>query len=396
VAAVTEPRYAWVIVGAAFFSLAIIFGVSYSFAAFFESFAAEFAAERADVSWIFGICGLTYFVLGAAAGVLTDRFGPRIVCGSGMVLIAAGLWWTSLAQVLSTVYLSYGLMVGLGIALVYTPAISSVQPWFSARRGLAAGIASSGVGAGTLVVPMLIAALLADQPWRYTMRELAAGVLLAGLFTTFWLKRPPPLGQSGNDIRPGVSLREALTGKPFWWLYLGTVLAAPTMFIPFSHLSPAARDLGIDQAHSVGLVGIIGIGSLIGRFGVGSLADRIGRIPALCWMQLSMGCTFVAWAFGASYAGLVFFAFWFGLSYGGIVSLLPAICMDLFGARSISGILGTLYSGAALGNLLGPVLAGAVFDLTQSYQPVIWSCLGLSTVATLTSLRLKRFEGNPY
>jgi MFS family permease len=70
--------------------------------------------------------------------------------------------------------------------------------------------------------------------------------------------------------------------------------------------------------------------------------------------------------------------------------------LDLFGARSISGILGTLYSGAALGNLLGPVLAGAVFDLTQSYQPVIWSCLGLSAFATLTSLRLKRFDGNRY
>jgi len=393
---VTEPRYAWVIVGSAFFSLAIIFGVSYSFAAFFESFSTEFAAERADVSWIFGICGLTYFVLGAAAGILADRFGPRIVCGSGMILIAAGLWWTSLAQVLPSIYLSYGLMVGLGIALVYTPAISSVQPWFNVRRGLAAGIASSGVGAGTLLVPMLIAALLAEQPWRYTMRELAAVVLVAGLLTTFWLKRPPPLNQAGQAVRPGLRLREALTGKPFWWLYLGTVLAAPTMFIPFSHLSPAARDLGIDQTHSVGLVGIIGVGSLIGRFGIGSLADRIGRIPTLCWMQLSMGLSFVVWAVGTSYPSLVVFALWFGLSYGGIVALLPAICMDLFGARSISGILGTLYSGAALGNLLGPVLAGAVFDRTQSYQLVIWSCLVFSAVATLTSLRLRRFGENPY
>jgi MFS family permease len=144
------------------------------------------------------------------------------------------------------------------------------------------------------------------------------------------------------------------------------------------------------------LVGLIGIGSLIGRFGVGSLADRIGRISALFWMQLSMGCAFIAWGLGTSYPGLVVFALWFGLSYGGIVSLLPAICMDLFGARSISGILGTLYSGAALGNLLGPVLAGAVFDRTQSYQPVIWSCLGLSIVATLTSLKLRRFAGNLY
>jgi len=393
---VTEPRYAWVIVGSAFFSLAIIFGVSYSFAAFFESFATEFAAERADVSWIFGICGLTYFVLGAVAGILADRFGPRIVCGSGMIMIAAGLWWTSLAQALASIYLSYGLMVGLGIALVYTPAISSVQPWFNLRRGLAAGIASSGVGAGTLLVPMLIAALLAEQPWRYTMRELAAVVLFAGLLTTFWLKRPPPLNPAGQAVRPGLSLREALTGKPFWWLYLGTVLAAPTMFIPFSHLSPAARDLGIDPTQSVGLVGIIGVGSLIGRFGIGSLADRIGRIPTLCWMQLSMGLSFVVWAMGMSYPSLVVFALWFGLSYGGIVALLPAICMDLFGAKSISGILGTLYSGAALGNLLGPVLAGAVFDRTQSYQLVIWTCLVFSAVATLTSLRIRQFGENPY
>jgi MCP family monocarboxylic acid transporter-like MFS transporter 13 len=85
---------------------------------------------------------------------------------------------------------------------------------------------------------------------------------------------------------------------------------------------------------------------------------------------------------------LVFFALWFGLSYGGIVSLLPAISMDLFGARAVAGIIGTLYSGAALGNLLGPVLAGAVFDRTGSYVPVLWACMGLSALAAAASARL--------
>ncbi|MCX7140494.1 MAG: MFS transporter, partial [Proteobacteria bacterium] len=74
-----EPRYAWVVVWAAFFCLAVIFGVSYSFAAFFESFATEFAAQRADVSLVFGLSGLIYFVLGVGGGMLADRFGPRLV-----------------------------------------------------------------------------------------------------------------------------------------------------------------------------------------------------------------------------------------------------------------------------------------------------------------------------
>src|SRR4030095_14475766 len=83
-------------------------------------------------------------------------------------------------------------------------------------------------------------------------------------------------------------------------------------------------------------------------------------------------------------------ALWLGLSYGGIVSLMPAICMDLFGARAASSILGTLYSGAAVGNWLGPVVAGAVFARTGSYVPVIWACLVLATLAAVASAQLLR------
>jgi MFS family permease len=76
-----------VVVWACFGSLAVIFGVSYSFAAFFASFAAEFAAQRADVALVFGLCGLIYFVLGVGGGMLADRFGPRTLCMTGMACL---------------------------------------------------------------------------------------------------------------------------------------------------------------------------------------------------------------------------------------------------------------------------------------------------------------------
>jgi len=392
----SEARYAWVVVWATFFALAIIFGVSYSFAAFFASFAGEFDAQRADVSLVFGLSGGVYFVFGAGAGMLADRFGPRVVTSAGMLLIAAGLLLCSFAQSMATVYAAYGVGVGLGIALVYTPAIACVQPWFTQRRGLAAGLASAGIGAGTVAVPLLAAAAIGWLQWRDAMRLLALGVLVLGWCATGLLRRAQAASTGVGCRIPGLSLREALHDRRFWWLYLSIALAAPSMFIPFAHISAAARDLGIDIARAVGLVGLIGIGSLVGRFAIGALADRLGRLLTLLLMQMSAGLAFLAWHAADGYAVLAVFALWFGLSYGGIVSLLPAISMDLFGPRAVAGIIGTLYTGAALGNLLGPVLAGAVFDRAGSYVPVIWGCMGLSAMAALASARLLAWKRPSY
>ena len=386
-----ESRRAWVVVWATFVCLAVIFGVSYSFAAFFENFAKEFAAQRADVSWIFGLCGLVYFVLGAGGGMLADRWGPRLVCMTGMVFIALGLFLTSMAQSLTTVYLSYGLLVGLGIALVYTPSIACVQPWFNKRRGLASGIASSGVGAGTLILPVVVSYLLIEINWREALQMMSAGVLLFGLSAGFLLMRAPNLNGSTSGQLPGLPLAAALKTPSFKWLYMGTLLGAPVMFVPFAHISAAARDAGVPDAQAVGLVGLIGIGSLVGRFAIGWLADRMGRIKTLMLMQGLMGLSYLVWAGAQDQWMFAFFALWFGLSYGSIVSLLPAICMDLFGGRAVSAIIGTLYTGAALGNLLGPVMAGQVFDMTQSYALVIWITLGISAMATYSCWRILKY-----
>jgi MFS family permease len=386
-----ESRRAWVVVWATFVCLAVIFGVSYSFAAFFESFAKEFAVQRADVSWIFGLCGLVYFVLGAGSGMLADRWGPRMVCMTGMVFIAMGLFLTSLAQSLATVYLSYGLLVGLGIAFVYTPSIACVQPWFNKRRGLASGIASAGVGAGTLILPVVVSYLLIEVNWREALQMMSAGVLLIGLTAGFLLKRAPNLSGSTSGQLPGLTLSATLKTPSFRWLYMGTLLGAPVMFVPFAHISAAARDAGVPDAQAVSLVGLIGIGSLVGRFAIGWLADRMGRIKTLMLMQGLMGLSYLVWAGAQDPWMFAVFALWFGLSYGSIVSLLPAICMDLFGGRAVSAIIGTLYTGAALGNLLGPVLAGQVFDMTQSYALVIWITLCISAMATYSCWRILKY-----
>lgn len=398
-----KPRlfYGWVVVWATFVALGVIFGTSYSFAAFFDAFAREFSAQRADVSLVFGLSGLTYFVLGALGGALSDRFGPRVTTSIGMCVLVGGLLGASHARSLLGVYLFYGLGVGLGIALVYTPSIGSVQPWFRRHRGLASGIASAGIGAGTLAIPVLASTLIAGWGWRDGMRLLALGVGIVGLAATLLLERDParrgttpdgePLpadGAGATTALTGLSLREALATRDFWWLYASTALGGVSMFTPFAHLSAHARDIGVGAAEAVALVGLIGIGSLIGRFGIGWLADRLGRMRTLVITQAMLGASYALWYVAPGYALLAAFAIAFGLFYGGIVSLLPPLCMDLFGGRAVSAILGTLYTAAAFGNLAGPVLAGAAFDRTGSYTVVMFSCAVCSALAAIAAWRL--------
>jgi MFS family permease len=366
-----EPRRAWVVVWACFMALAVIFGVVYSFAAFFEPFAGEFQASRAQVSLVFGLCGLIYFVLGAFAGMLADRFGPQRVTGAGMLCIVASLLAGSAAGSMTQVTLAWGVGLGVGLALVYTPAIGCVQPWFTRRRGLAAGIASAGIGAGTLVVPVAAAAAIAQWQWRGAMVALAVGVATVGLAAALQLRRAPAAMKPAGGVVPGTPLGVALRSRRFLWLYLMCLLGAPAMFVPFAHLSASARDLGIGEAQAVGLVGLIGIGSLAGRLAIGAIADRIGRGPTLVGVMASLGASMGLWLLARDYAAFAVFALWMGVSYGGSVSLMPALCMDFFGARAVSSIIGTLYTGAALGNLAGPWAAGRLFDATGSYAAAL-------------------------
>jgi MFS family permease len=381
-----EPRYGWVVVWATFTALTVIFGVAYSFAAFFESFAAEFNAPRAQVSLVFGLSGLLYFVLGAFGGMLADRLGPARVTSAGMVCIALGLLGASFAGSMVQVTWAYGVGVGIGIALVYTPSIGSVPPWFVRRRGFASGIASAGIGAGTLLMPLVAAWAIQALQWRSALRAIALGVLLIGVSATLLLRRAPVAHAVGGSPPAGMTLREAIRTPAFAWMYLCCVLAGPSQFIPFAHVSAAARDAGIAESQAVGLVGLIGIGSLSGRFTIGALADRLGRARSLILLQVALGASFGLWALaGGRYPMLAAFAVCVGLSYGGIVALLPAMMMDLFGARAVASIIGTLYTGAAFGNLAGPWIAGRVFDKAGSYLPVIVMCMVLSAGAAVAN-----------
>jgi OFA family oxalate/formate antiporter-like MFS transporter len=341
------------------------FGAAYSFAAFFTSFEAEFGALRGEIALVFSLCAFLWFSSGAPAGVLADRFGARRVAIAGVACLVLALYLASTAQSLGLLYATYSIGIGIGVGLVYVPSVGAVQPWFTANRAFASGLAVAGIGAGNFVGPLLAAWWIGLFGWRGAYLALAAFVLVLGGIAAALLK---PKRRDTSRILEGIPLGEALKTTPFWLLFISLMLSCTGLFVPMVHLGPYATDAGYTEAQGVALVSLIGLGSLVGRFTIGAPADRIGRLPSLGLMYAGLGIMFFLWALASAYWMLVVFAIVFGVCYGAYVALLPTIVMDLYGPRSVSGIIGCLYTGCGLGTLVGPWLAGVAYDAVGSYQ----------------------------
>ncbi len=387
--------YGWVVVAATFVLLFLGFGIAYSFSAFFDSLQREFQASRAETSLVFSIAGFLYFTLGAVSGSIADRIGPRWVCAFGMGLIGGGLLLAGSTHSLIMVYAGYGAAVGAGIGFAYVPAIGAVQRWFIRRRGFASGIAVSGIGFGTLVMPWIAIRLIEFAGWRFAYIVLGLAAAVLGIAASLLIEPSPArrnLHADGDSAAPidtamhltgGATVREALHSRPFWLLYMASGLSGFALFVPFVHLAPYGHDHGLSQETSVQLVGLIGAGSVVGRFLLGGLADRFGRRRAYSAMFFGMTVMMFWWLVTTSAWGLVAFAIPFGVFYGGFVALAPALISDYFGARNVGALIGLLYTSVSIGTLLGPTLAGVVFDLTGSYAVPIAASAALNLLAAL-------------
>ena len=380
-----RSSYGWVVVAAAFTLMFIGFAAAYSFAAFFGALEAEFGASRGDIALVFSVAAFVWFLSGAPAGVLADRYGVRRVAIVGVACIALALAIAAVAGSLNVLYATYSIGLGLGVGLVYVPSIGAVQPWFSANRALASGIAVAGIGAGNVAGPLLAAWWIGIFGWRGAFLGLALFALALGGAAAFAIRNKPRASAAAAD---GVALRAALRTTPFWLIFASLFLRCIGLFVPMVHLGPYAVDAGYTAAQGVALVSLIGLGSLLGRFTIGGPADRLGRIPALSAMYAGLGVMFVLWWAASAYWVLALFAVVFGICYGAYVALLPTIVMDLYGARSVSGIIGCLYTGCGFGTLIGPWLAGAAYDALGTYQAPIAAGALLSFAAAVCVLPL--------
>jgi MFS family permease len=259
--AAVDSRRAWRSVAAAFTSMFAVFGVAYSFGAFFEPMADELGSGRGATSLVFSITAFTYFLLGAVSGLAVDRFGPRPVLLVGATVMGAGLLLTSQVDSIVVGYATYGVGVGVGVACGYVPMVAVVGGWFERRRSTALGVAVAGVGLGTVVAAPVAARLIDLYGWRTGYVVLAAASTALLLLAAALAERPPVPAASAVAR----SLGQAVRTPAFASLYFSAVLLSLALFQVFVYLPDFAEDDGASEVAAAGLVAVVAAASIVGR-----------------------------------------------------------------------------------------------------------------------------------
>merc|ERR1711971_729894 len=170
-----DGGWGWVVVFASFMCNLILDGIAYTFGVLLQKLVVHYDSNRATVSWVGSLlCGV-YLMSGPIVGGLVNKFGCRPVCILGSIVACAGLSLSTLSPNVPILMLTYGVIGGLGLGMIYLPAVVSVGYYFESKRALATGISVCGSGVGTFVFAPLATYLLEVYGWK------GANIIFAGL-----------------------------------------------------------------------------------------------------------------------------------------------------------------------------------------------------------------------
>lgn len=390
-------------------TLAVAYGLFFSFSIFFVPLIQEFRWSRGLTAGAMSVSSIVQGVCAPVAGVLADRFGPRAMILAGVVMLAAASMLAATIQAPWQLYLYTGVLGALGLVFIgWVPMGLLISRWFQARRGRMAGVAFSGMGFGVFVIGPLTQWLIAMSSWRTASLILGTATLLLLLPLVLWGIREPATPSRGAPAAeftvPGVgggpaaasrasgvssdeaasaagaasamrdrdaTLADALRSRAFWFLFAAYFCTPLAVFPVATHAVAFAVDQGYPPMLAAAAYGSMGLMSTVGRASFGLLADRLGGPLAA---TLSFGCT----AGGAAAllaleavpgAGwLVVFAVLFGLGFGARGPIITAIASDWFGGRRFGVIYGVLNLGNGLAGAIGPWFGGFVHDVSGSYR----------------------------
>jgi len=395
----------WVVVACFFISLYTGGVVFYGFTAIFEPIADKFDWSYTQISLAASLRGLEAGLLAPLVGILVDRWGPRKLLLSGVVIVSLGLMLLSRTTSLGMFYGAFALLA-IGMSTCSgTVLMTAVANWFRKKIGIAMGIMICGYGCSGLLVPIIVK-LVDTYEWQQAIAILAVGLLAVCLPLSLLVRHKPeqygyqPDGEAQNTVVPNPSLaqaetaeadigtRQALKSRTFWHIALALLCQAMMLSTVVTHVMPYLSSINIPRARSSLIAMAIPLASISGRLGLGWLGDRLDkrRVIAAAFAMICGGLICFAFASPEATWLLVLFLILFGIGYGGNNTLRGSAIREFFGRSNFGAIHGLVIGIMMLGSITGPPLAGWVFDNWGSYQPIWFVFTGLAVVGILLAL----------
>lgn len=173
---IPDGGWGWMVVLSSVIISMIADGISFSFGLLYIEFLHEFGASKSATSWIGSLFMAVPLLTGPVMSAFVDRYGCRMMTCVGGLISATGFIISAHVKTIGLMYVTFGVIAGLGLGLCYVTAVVSIAFWFDKKRNLATGIGACGSGIGTFIYAPMTQYLIEEYGWRGTT------LLLAGTF----------------------------------------------------------------------------------------------------------------------------------------------------------------------------------------------------------------------
>lgn len=373
---------------------------SFGFTVFFLPLSQDLNLNRTSTSLAFSLARAEGAIEGPVVGHLLDRYGPKPIMLAAVLLMGAGYLLLSQVNSYATFLIVYLGVISLAHAggFMHAPMVL-INTWFIRHRARAITISSAAFGLGGVLVAPVLSVIVQAWGWRWGAAIGGVLFLVVGLPLCLTIRRSPesmgllPDGDQPAGPAPGkagptiksevdVTVAEALKSFAFW----GSVLAAGIRNASYHaigvHFVPFMVWKGLSQSEAALLLGVYAFLGMALTLILGWVADRANK-PRMAALILFA-------AAGAMFLPIVGSSLWslclFTIFFAAVETTFPlgwAVVGDLFGRKHYAKIRGYMTLFYTWGGVLGPVIAGAIFDRWQTYEPLLWSLVVVFIVAGL-------------
>ncbi len=359
--------------------LQMALGAVYAWSVFRGPLAKQFHWTISEVTLTFTIAIMALGFAAFFGGLWLKRVGPRVVALTGGVLYGGGIYLASFSyHGLWWLYLTYGVIGGIGLGFAYIVPISVLVKWFPDRRGLMTGIAVGGFGAGALVTAPIATRLIQSVGVLQTFAYLGVSFLVVSVVSGYFMQNPPegwrPEGwtpkqkELGQKSVKDFTLGDALKTWQWWALWLLLFLNTSAGISIISQEAPMFQEFAKATAIvAAGMVGIVSIGNALGRVFWAWASDLLSRRATFAVMFIVQIGLFRFLPSLSSVAGVTFVSFIILMCYGGGFGTMPAFAADYFGPTNVGSIYGLMLTAWGFASAFGPLLIAHMRQSTGNY-----------------------------
>lgn len=386
----------WRQIASAFVLLACVATITTSYSVIAVPLAAEFKPSRAVLLLAMTVISGVSAILAPLLGTLMDKTSLRRLMMAGAALLAGGFAALSFAQSFTQVLIVYGVLIAPANVLMGPVAVTVLlSRWFSARRGMALGVAIAGVSMGSILFPPIVQAFLEHFPWREALRLFALVIFaLAFLASALVVNRPTDRGlqpdgapvdpEAAATERPPLSVWKIVSDPSFWLIFMMVGVVTSGMKAMITNLALLGNAQGFSPTAAAWLISVYGGCGLCAKLGFAAIADRINLryLAVMSLLGFATGMLMLSqvdfgYAFVAAGVGIV------GMFGGLMVPLESMLGARVFGRDAVGRAVGLLSMALLFLLLLSPPLFGKIFDLTGSYTAAFYLFGALAVAATL-------------